>query len=159
MARPNVFSTETKLWHAAEGWRKFPAGETDPGGAWSEQEGGNPVGNNATAGALKDLIEANDRLDAAAEREAKKDHDLATMAAERDAANGKVADLNQRAIAAEKSQAEAEANAASYAQERSRAVEDLAVANRRIAALEAQVAAFDGDGDGKVGGSRAKPAT
>lgn len=130
MARANAFIVPTKLWHAAEGWREFPAGETDPGGSWSEQEGGNPVGNNATTGALKDLIEANDRLDAAAAREAKKDHDLGVMAAERDAAKGQVSDLEQRAIAAEQTREAAETAARGYMVERDQARRDLADAKR-----------------------------
>lgn len=118
MARPFTFSVETRLWHPSEGWKTFPAGETDPGAMWSEKEGGNPVGSQATAGALRDLIEANDRLDAAAQREARKDHDLAALAAERDEARGKLADLEQRTIAAGKAQVQAEDAARGYMLER-----------------------------------------
>lgn len=126
MARPNVFSTDTKLWHPAEGWRTFPAGETNPGATWHEKEGGDSVGSNAASGALKDLIEANDRMDQMAQMMASKDHDLGVMGQQRDEAVGKVHDLEQRAIAAEKAQAEAEERATAYMKERDQARAELA---------------------------------
>lgn len=129
MPRPQVFSIDTKLWHPSEGWRLFPAGETDPGGSWHEKEGGNPVGNSAAEGALKDLIEANDRIEQMGQQLASKDHDLAQMAAAKEAAEAKVAGLEQRAIAAEAAKADAEAAAAEYMRERDAARLQLSNAN------------------------------
>lgn len=136
MPRPYVFSSDTTLYHPTEGERVFPAGETDPGAAWSDKPGGDPVGTNAAVGALKDLIEANDRLDQMGQMAAQKDHDLAVMAKERDEAAGKVAELEQRAIAAEKAQAEAEEATHGYMVERDQARSELKAAQDKLAASE-----------------------
>lgn len=131
MARQQVFTSNTKLWHAAEGWRVFPAGETDPGGSWSEKEGGAPVGESAAAGALKDLIAANDRLDQMSETLARKDHDLAKTAADCEEAKTALAAMEQRAIAAEKGQTEAEEFARGYMEERDSARAELEAAKAK----------------------------
>lgn len=153
--RQQVFSVETKLWHPSEGWRVFPAGETDPGNAWSETEGGHPVGAASAAGALKDLIEANDQLDQMRQMMAAKDHDLAVMAKERDAANAKVSDLEQAGIDAVKARAAAEDAARGYMAERDTARAEMATANAKITDLEAQVEALTAPAKPKSG----KPAS
>lgn len=111
---------------------------------------------------------------------------MAVLAGERDAAVGKVAGLEQAAIDAEKAKTEAEAAAHAYMTERDTArseaarmsdllkgleaakteaqanaelyAEDNGKLSARIAELEAEIAKVDGDGDGKVGGRKPKPA-
>jgi len=185
MARPYVFATETTLYHPSEpGGRTFGVGETDPGAAWTDSPGGAPAGEKTNSQALRDLIEADDRINALGETIAANARDLAEMGKERSEALAKVADLEQAAKDAEKAKADAEALAAELTVERDTAraeaarMSDLlkgleaakaeAVANAelyaedngklsaRIAELEADVAKVDGDKDGKVGGTKPK---
>lgn len=151
MTRAHVFAADTTLYHPGEGARVFPAGETDPGDAWSESPGGKPADKSTTRQAMLDLIAAQDQIDALGKQMVAKDHDLAVMASERDAANGKLGALEQRAIAAEAAAADAEARTADYMRERD-------AARQEAAALRGQLAKLDGDGDGKPGGTKPAPA-
>lgn len=162
MAHPAFLNAETMLYSPMEPeGRLFPAGSDWPGDAWSDKPGGEPVGGNAAAGALKDLIDANDRLDQQARVLASKDHDLAQASTAKEEALAKVADLEQRAIAAETAQGEAETAATDYMAERDAAraevtdltgkletatekvsglVEQIDAANQTIADLRGQLA-------------------
>lgn len=150
MARPAVFSTDTTLYHPAEGAKVFPKGEQDPGPMWTEQRGGVPVGKDSTAGALKDLIAAQDRIESLEAQLVTQDHSLAQIGKERDAAVGKLGDMEQAKIAAEKARDDAEKVAADLTVERD-------AARAETAGLRAKIAAFDGDGDGEPGGAASSP--
>lgn len=132
MARQQVFTCDTTLYHPVEGERVFPTGETDPGPMWSENAGGDrsetSMGSMAT-----DLIAANDRADDLGQRLAAQAHDMAQTAAEATEAKEALAAMEQRAIAAEKAQAEAEEFARSYMEERDAARAELAAANAKPA--------------------------
>lgn len=156
MARPNVFSEPTKLWHAAEGWREFPAGETDPGGAWHDKEGGSAPGGATVTQAMKDLIAAQDQIDAKDALLAAKDHDLAQSAKRAEEAEAKVKGLNQRALDAEAATQAADERARASAEARDAASARVTVLEADLAKAKAQIAKFDGDGNGETGGSRAK---
>lgn len=137
MTQPNVLQAPTKLYSATEPeGRLFQAGEPWPGDAWSAKPGGQPAGANAAAGLMKDLAQANKTNEQLGRQLASKDHDLAQLAAQRDEAAGKVADLEQRAIAAEKARAEADAAATAYMKERDQARSDLKAAQDKIAAMQ-----------------------
>jgi len=125
MANPAVLSVDTKLYCPAEPQgRVFPAGSEWPGDAWTSNRGGKPVGKDATAQAMKDLIAAQDRIDSMANQLDTMTHSLAQRSAERDEAVNKVQGLEQRAIAAEAAQEAAEQAARSYMQERDAARSD-----------------------------------
>lgn len=136
MARQHVFSVETRLWHPSDGWKLFPVGETDPGSAWSEKEGGEPVGKASTEQALKDLIAAQDQIEAKDRLLVSKDHDLAQLAKAKAEAEAKVADLEQRAIAAEASGAEAQTVAAAVTKERDEARAESARLREKLTTTE-----------------------
>jgi hypothetical protein len=121
MARPNVFQTDTTLYHAVEGARVFPRGETDPGAAWSDRIGGEIVGKETVAQALKDLITAHDQIANLETRLTANASDLAESAKTREEALAKVHGLEQRAVAAEKFLEAAEAQAKTYMAERDQA--------------------------------------
>lgn len=141
MANPTTLQIATKLYSPSEPeGRIFQAGEPWPGDAWSSKLGGDPVGANAAAGALKDLIDANDRLDQMGQTLASKDHDLAVLASERDAANDKVAGLEQDAIAAKRAQADAEELARAYMVERDSARAELEALKAKKAKAEPEAA-------------------
>lgn len=142
MARPHVFQVLTKLWHPAEGWREFPAGETDPGASWHDKEGGLAPGSATTTQALKDLIAAQDQIESLQHRLDSNANDLAESAKVRDIALAKVDGLEQRAIAAEKAQADAEEAARGYMAERDTARSEATAANAKAADLMAQVEAL-----------------
>lgn len=185
MARSNVFTSDTYLFNTATGEKRlFPKGESDPGNAWSEKEGGEAPGSATTTQALKDLIAAQDQIERLQATLSTQDASMAVLAGERDAAAGKVEGLEQAAADAEKARAEAETAAHAYMTERDAAraeaarMSDLlkgleaakaeAIANAelyaedngklsaRIVELEADVAKVDGDKDGKVGGTKPK---
>lgn len=141
MLHPTVLSTPTRLFHPAEPeGRVFQTGEPWPGDAWSAKPGGEPAGVNANAGLLKDLIEANDRLDAQGQALARNAFDLGVMATERDAANDRVAGLEQRAIAAEAAQTTAEDAAKGYMGERDQARADAADKSAKLDEATAAIA-------------------
>lgn len=144
MARQTVFTVDTILYNASEGARLFPAGETDPGGAWSDNPGGEPADKATTKQAMVDLIAAQDQIDGLGGQIARKDHDLAVIAKERDEANDKLADLEQRALAAEAAVATAEAAAADYMRERDSARDEAIRAQdglkARVTEMETDVA-------------------
>lgn len=126
MANPATLQVDTKLYCAAEpDGRVFPAGSPWPGDAWSDKVGGAPIGGDTVAQAAKDLLKAQEAIDSLSTQLQSKDHDLAVMAADRDAANGRVADLEQRALAAEKGQADADDAARGYMTERDAARADV----------------------------------
>lgn len=184
MARPYVFSTDLKLYHPAEPeGRVFPAGSTDPGAAWSDSPGGDRSESKSVAGMARDLIEANDRADALAAIVSRNASDLAEMGKVRDEAVSKAAALEQRVADAERIRDEAQGLAEAATKERDAARTEVERRGNLLAAMEkerddaaanselyaeevqklgaaneilaAQVAKFDGDGDGKPGG-RAK---
>lgn len=140
MARPNVFLTDTRLWHPAEGWRTFPAGETDPGAAWSEKEGGDTPGGKTVAEAAKDLIAAHDQIENLQQLLATKDASMATLAQERDEAAGRLAAAEQARIDAEKARDEAVATAEGLTQQRDQAMAAAEQAKQRVTELETDVA-------------------
>jgi len=181
MARSYVFSTDLKLYHPAEPeGRVFPAGSTDPGAAWSDTPGGDRSESKSVAGMAKDLIEASDRADALAATVSRNASDLAEMGKVRDDAVAKAGALEQRVVDAERLRDQAQALAESATKERDTAraeverrgglltkvekerddaiaaaelyAEEVQKLGEANAALTAQVAKFDGDGDGKVGG-------
>lgn len=140
MARPSTLIVATKLFSPTEPeGRMFQAGEPWPGDIWSDKPGGEPVGTNATAGLLKDLIDANDRLDKMGSQLERNGHDLAVIGQERDAAVAKASDLEQRALAAEQAKAVAEAAATSYMRERDQARSDLKTNQDKLAESTAQI--------------------
>lgn len=152
MARPYVFQTETTLYHPSEGARVFPAGETDPGPAWTDSRGGEPADKGTTKQAMRDLIAAQDQIDGLGAQLVSRDHDLAVMASTRDEASLKVAGLEQRAIDAEKGQETEAQRAAEYMRERDAARADhqrvgdqVTAANARVAELEATVTRVTAD--------------
>lgn len=102
MARPYVFTTDTHLFNIATGERRlFPAGETDPGDAWSEKEGGEAPGANTVASSLKDLIAAQDQIEALQAAAAASAAALDHIGKERDDAVKANDDLLQAKLAAE----------------------------------------------------------
>lgn len=125
MARPQVFTIATTLYHPVEGARVFPVGETDPGAMWSDKPGGDRAETSMESMA-KDLIAANDRADALGVRLEAQAHDMAQTAAEATAAKEALAAMEQRAIVAETAQAEAESAAKNYMDERDTARAELA---------------------------------
>ena len=137
MARSYVFPVATKLYHPSEGERLFPAGETDPGGMWTERPGGETVGAATTTQALKDLIaaqELNEQLEARLVAAAR---DMAEAAQAKSDALAKVAGLEQRAVAAEKAKADAEDLAVQYMRERDDARAELAKLKAKPAKADA----------------------
>lgn len=151
MPRQAIFSADTVLFHATEGKKLFPAGEQDPGPAWTDRRGGEPVGGATVASAAKDLLVAANTIETLESRLESQAADLDNMAQERDAATGALAAAEQRATDAEKARDEAVSAAEGLTQER-----DAATALN--ASLQAQIAKFDPDGDGKTGGSKSKTA-
>ena len=137
MRNPAVLVAETRLFHPAEPeGRVFPAGETWPGDAWFDKPGGRDVGADTTKQAMKDLIAAQDTVDRLGGLLASKDHDLAVLAGERDAAKGALAALEQRAITAETALAASEGAARNYMQERDAARADAKRFSDQIAAAK-----------------------
>lgn len=129
MARPNVFTTDTTLYHAIEGSRVFPAGETDPGAAWTDRVGGEAIGAATTTQALKDLIAAQDQIEAMEARLHANGHDLAVAAKATADAKAKATEMEQRALAAEKALTDAHAQSQQYMRERDQARTQLAPAD------------------------------
>jgi len=150
MARQLIFSTDTTLYHATEGARTFPAGEQDPGGAWMDRPGGEQIGKASVAQAAKDLIEAENRVDALSTQLERNAHDIATLSAERDEAVAKVEGLEQDVLNARKDADEAATLAETLSAERDHAVTEATN-------LRAKLADFDPDGDESPGGSTASP--
>jgi hypothetical protein len=125
MARQQVFTIDTTLYHPVEGARVFPCGETDPGPMWSDKPGGDR--SETSMGSMAaDLIAANDRADVLGGQLAAQAHDMAVTAAEATTAKEALAAMEQRAIAAETAQAESEELAAGYMKDRDAAREELA---------------------------------
>lgn len=181
MAREAIFSRDTRLWHPDEpgGWRVFPAGEQDPGPAWSEVEGGGGRPEDRDAATREALKAALARAEKAEHALAQRQADIDRLAQQRDDANAKVAGLERRAGEAEKALSEAKADKARYAEERDRAVQNEAALRREVEPLRARIReleadlisvgadtaegreaikAFDHDGDGRPGGRRKKEA-
>lgn len=98
MARPYVFSEPTRLWSAMEGWRTFGVGETDPGGAWYETEGGQISGSGLIAGALKDLAEAHGQIELLGRQLESVRQDLQAANGERDAATARAQALSDELV-------------------------------------------------------------
>lgn len=152
MAQPGILTVDTILYSPMEPeGRLFFQGEPWPGDVWSARPGGDPVLAATTAGVLDDLNTANDQIEQLRGRLASQANDLSVMAAERDGANGKVADLEQRAIEAERSQVAAEDAGAGYMADRDSARaeaqrngDDLTAARARIADLEVEAAKVPG---------------
>lgn len=141
MARPNTFTTDTVLYNIHSGERRtFPKGETDPGNAWSEKKGGDTAGASTTTQALKDLIAAQEQIEALQAAGATQDTSMAELAGERDAAVGKVAGLEQAAIEADRARDQALDDAKTYMTERDQAREASASLRAAIATLEGDLA-------------------
>lgn len=137
MPNPNVLTVDTVLYSSMEpDGRLFPAGEPWPGDAWSSRPGGDPVGKSSVTAILKDLIAAQDQIEALDARLASGAHDLALIGQQRDEANNRVADLEQRALAAETASADAEKATAGYMKERDAARAELAKAKGDLAAAQ-----------------------
>ncbi|WP_332763933.1 hypothetical protein [Phenylobacterium sp.] len=164
MARPQVFSTDTYLYNVATGEKRlFPQGETDPGNAWSEKKGGDTAGAGTTAQAMKDLIAAQDQIEALQANLATQDASMAQLSGERDDAVGRVAGLEQDAIAAAKERDEALRSASDYMAERDHARSEAATRTKErdeakayAAELEAELAKFDAADSKPSGGSKSK---
>lgn len=149
MTRPAVFSVPTTLYHPIEGEYTFPAGSPDPGAAWTAKPGGDAPGQATTVQAMKDLLAATEQLEALQRTLAAAEHDKSVLASERDEANSRAGHAEAEAIEAKSAQARAESALAEVILERDTARSDLLRA-------KAEIAKFDGDGDGKVGGARRK---
>lgn len=193
MARQSIFSTDTVLYHPLEGAKTFPAGEQDPGPAWSENPGGPLVGGPSVKQSAADLIAAQDQIDGLGEQINRLGASLADVSKERDDAVGRTSALEAEANAANQAREAAEAAAAELTGERDQArsveadlraaitklegdltgvskardeanenaalyAEEVQKLGDRVKELEADVAKVDGDGDGKVGGRKSKPA-
>lgn len=156
MARSGVFSRDTSLWHPDEGWRVFPKGETDPGAAWSEHEGGGLQPGERDAATLREIAALAERAERAEATISRYQADKDRLAQERDDIAAEVANLSRRANEAEKALKEAQADKARYAAERDRAIQNEANMRRELDAAKAEIAKVDGDGDGKVGGRKPK---
>lgn len=144
MARPQVFTSDTTLYHPVEGPRVFPTGETDPGAAWSS----NPGGDRSEASmpnVMKDLIEANDRADALGVKLDAQAHDMAVTAAECTQAKEALAGAQQEAVAAEGAQKVAEEAAAGYMAERDIARTELAAATDKLGSVTADLETAQAD--------------
>lgn len=150
MARAPVFTRPTKLWNRAEGWREWPVGEYDPGGAWYEQENGDEIAEEPDKDLVKSLTEARQRVDVLEHQLATCQASLAVAAGRAEIAEGQIAELKRLADDAERARKVAEETAAELSAERDKAVTAFADLHRRFSA-------FDPDGDGKPGGKR-KPA-
>lgn len=146
MANPSVLNADTVLYSAAEpNGRLFPAGESWPGDAWSTNPGGDPLGEGLADGARKDVAKAQSRIDALTATVESNANDLAVSASERDAANGKVADLEQRALAAEQGQEAADGRAHDYMAERDQARSDFQRVSDQVTAANARNAELEAD--------------
>lgn len=151
MANPSILPADTILYSPMEPQgRQFYAGEPWPGDIWSDRPGGSSkLGSETNVQALKDLIAAQEQIEARDQTIAAHAHDLAVMAKQRDTAVEKVESMKQALRDAEAAQKGAEDVAA----------EKTAEANRltqAVAEAQARIAAFDGDGDGAPGGSKPK---
>lgn len=157
MAKFGVLPHDMKLYSPSEpDGRVFPAGEQWPGDAWSDRPGGDDVGKGTAKAALKDLEEAQKQAEALRALIASGEHDRAQLAGELASAKTEIADLKQTAADAEAARAAAAQEAAEAVATRDQGTALEAQLRARIADLETQIAAFDGDGDGKAGGSKPK---
>lgn len=138
MANPNVLNEDTILYCPAEPQgRKFPKGETWPGDAWSFKPGGETVGANTTTEALKDLIAAQEQIEALQGLLDNANFSLANAAKAKEDAEAKVAGLEQAVRDAEAAKGEAESVAAGLTAERDRARAELARINAALPAADA----------------------
>lgn len=126
--RPNVFSTPTRLWHPSAGWFEWPIGETDPGDAWSEFEGGHRETSGTEAGVTADLTLANDRNEKLTRTNASLMHDVAQISKRANDALADVVVLKQAVVDAERERDEAMRIAAQVTRERDNARTELAQA-------------------------------
>lgn len=141
MARSNIFTADTTLFNTATGEKRmFPKGESDPGNAWSEREGGEAPGSATTTQALRDLIAAQDQIERLQATLSTQDASMAVLAGERDAAAGKVAGLEQAAVEAGVARDQALDDAKTYMTERDQAREAEASLRAAITKLEGDLA-------------------
>lgn len=89
--RAFVLAHDTWLYHPTEGKRLFPAGETDPGGAWSDSPGGDPAGAKTVEAAMAEVAEANTRIEALGRQLERQQQANFVLAQERDLAVAKAA--------------------------------------------------------------------
>ena len=141
MPREAVFTRETRLWHRDSGWQTFPAGESNPGPAWSELEGGAVLDGKRDAATMKELAELTARAEKAEHQLASATHDRAALSQKAEDANRKASGLEARAKAAEKALAETEADKLRIAAERDQAREVEAGLRNEVAALKASAKA------------------
>jgi len=159
MAKYSVLPADMVLYSPQEPkGRRFLAGETWPGDAWSDRPQGDAVGAETAAQLAKDLEEANSRLDRLGQTIESAVAESGRLGRELNEARGEIARLTQVAADAEAAKAAAEQQAREAVARKDQAVANESGLRQRIAALEEQIAAFDGDGDGKIGGRRRRSA-
>lgn len=141
MARQPVFSIPTLLWHPSEGWRNFPPGETDPGPAWSETEGGHPVGGKTITQAIEDLTAANAQSDDLRQRLDTQAQAISFANQAKDEAVSKVEGLTQAAIQAQRERDEAVKIAEEATQSRDNANAQVSALARQVEDLRDQLEA------------------
>lgn len=144
MSRPFSFSSPTKLWHHADGWREFGVGEMDPGDAWSEIEGGE-YGDGGKASAAALIQQSRQRADNLQRNLASRDHDLAQSSARTEFAQGKLREFEQRTLQAEIRADNAEAGLQEVTRDRNRLVDFCATLQRQMAAYDEAMAAGELD--------------
>jgi hypothetical protein len=172
MARERIFSRETRLYHHIDGWKAFPAGETDPGPAWSEHEGPAAEPGSRDGATLKEMADLTVRAEKAEALVSARAHDMARL--EQAAADSAREAAMQKARADEvtRSLEEAQANVLRIAAERDQANGNESQLRAEVVRLKgliqeyetdlanakAKIAAFDGDGNGEPGGSKPRKA-
>lgn len=137
MSRPFVLTRDTKLWHPQVGWQLFPQGSTDPGDAWSDREGGQMPGSETSLQAMRDLIAAQEQIEALQKLLDQQAAGAAAVAKERDEAVAVRLTLEQRAIVAETAQKVAEDAARQYMAERDQARAEVATLKAKKKPIEA----------------------
>jgi chromosome segregation ATPase len=141
MARPNVLSTDTKLYCPAEPeGRVFPAGSEWPGDVWSEKPGGEIAGAQTTAQAVKDLLAAQDQAEALQAQLESALHAAAQADARAGDAEKRMAEQAQQLRDAQQALATAEETAATVTAERDQAVANASGLQQRAEAAETAAA-------------------
>ena len=141
MARTAVFSVDTVMFNIGTGERRvFPQGETDPGDAWSESPGGDPVGGKTVVQAATDVAKAQEVIDTLSRQIEANGADMARAAADRNTAVGMVEELEQARIAAETERDSALSAAKSLSAQLAQSLDYGKTMEARLAASEAQAA-------------------
>lgn len=135
-ANAGLIEHDTWLYHPSKGSRLFGAGERHPGDSWSDEPELPPV---------TDLRKGESEAQWG-EKLNKALNDLEDQRKTFDASWADLTEENKRL----------EGQNADLSEQLGKAQADLDAATGEIAALKAQIAKFDGDGDGKPGGRAAK---